>query len=377
MASLKVWTVISRNYRVFDQSGRLPFTIIFGICRRDDTDPRPLRIHTKGTIFDVPYALSNDLLQLREYNPRTKQYVRLDVGELDNIDSPDQYFTLLSPVGRAGNWRNWITEYHYRVEPNSELASFFKAGKEYAVQNVSGWQLGPSAYDFVDKKEPRQTDRCQLISRRVDGQAIFEVMESLLWPPELQTKMQLKTSDNATWLAISVTNMGSEPVSVQTRGRQSFLVQHGAYDVTPDDNRPRILDENPAPEETIQILDLSTNGIVQGPRSPGLCGGRLPQHDSRPELDVLTTLRPGVPLVRDVDVSNFLSELPDGRYGLKMEPRGMWWCLGDCEEFRKICEDGRVPRDSFQMMIPPLMLECDDLVEVRVENGVAMMQSAV
>ena len=201
-------------------------------------------------------------------------------------------------------------------------------------------------------------------------------MESLLWPPELQTKMQLKTSDNTTCLTISVTNTASEPVSVQTRSLQSFLVPHGAYDVTPDDNRPGIIDENPAPEETIQILKLSTNGIVQGPRSPGLCGGRLPQHDSRPILDALTTLRPSVPLVRDVNVSNLLSGLPDGRYGLKMEPRGMWWCLGDCEEFRRICEDGRVPQDSFQTMIPPLMLECDDLVEVRIENGVSMVQSA-
>ncbi|KAI1071367.1 hypothetical protein LB507_011559 [Fusarium sp. FIESC RH6] len=376
MAKLKVWTVISREYRVFDQSGRLPFTIIFGICRRDDTDPRPLRIHTKGTIFDVPYALSNDLLQLREYNPRTKQYVRVDIEKLGNTDSPDQYFTLPSPVERAGNWRKWITEYHYRVEPNSDLASLLKAGKRYAVQNVSGWQLGPSAYNFVDDEEPRQTDRCQLVSRRVDGQAIFQVMGSLLWPPALQTKMRLKTSDNATCLTISVTNTGSEPVSVQTRGRQSLLVPHGAYDVSPDDDRPRIIDENPAPEETIYILDPSTNGIVWGSRSPGLCHGRLPQHDSRPKLDILATLRPSVPLLRDVDVSSLLSGLPDGRYGLKMEPRGMWWCFGDCEEFRRICEDGRVPQDSFQTMISPAMLECDDVVEVRIENGVSTMQSA-
>ena len=141
MPELRIWTVISRNYLVFDKSGRLPFTIIFGLCRRDDTDPRPLRVQTRGTIFDVPYALSNDLLQLREYDPRTKQYVRVEIEELDNTDNLDQYFTRPSPVGRAGNWRNWITEYHYRVEPNSELASFFKAGKRYAVQNVSGWQL--------------------------------------------------------------------------------------------------------------------------------------------------------------------------------------------------------------------------------------------
>ncbi|CAG7556445.1 unnamed protein product [Fusarium equiseti] len=377
MAELRIWTVISRNYRVFDKSGKLAFSIIFGLCRRDDTDPRPLRIETKGTILDVPYALSNDLLQLRKYNPRTRQYVQFEVGKLNNTNPPHAHVTLPSPIGRAANWRSCITEYHYHVELKSELASLFEQGERYAVQNVSGWQLGPGAFSFIDDKEPSQIDRCQAVSGRVNGRAIFEVVESLPWPPELQTKMQLKISDYTTWLTISVTNMESESITIQTRGRQHFLVPHSAFDVTPDYNHPRILDEErPAPEATIKILDLATNDIVRRPRSPGPCGGAQRQHDPRPKLDVLTTLRPGVSLVRDVDISSLLAELPDGRYGLKMEPRGMWWCFGDCEEFKRICEDGRVPQDVFQTMIPPLMLECDDVVEVRVENGASMMQSA-
>ncbi|RFN48433.1 thioredoxin-like protein [Fusarium flagelliforme] len=201
-------------------------------------------------------------------------------------------------------------------------------------------------------------------------------MGSLPWAPESQTKMQLNVGDNATLLTISVTNMESEPVTIQTRGRQHFLVPHSAFDVTPDDNRPRILDEQcPAPEATIGTLDLSTKEIMRRPRSPGQCGGAQQQHDPRPKLDVLTTLRPSVPLVRNVDISSLLSRLPGGRYGLKMEPRGMWWCLGDCEEFKRRCEDGRVPQDVFQTMIPPLMLKCDNVVEVQIENGAPMMQT--
>jgi hypothetical protein len=303
--------------------------------------------------------------------------VQVEVGKLNNTNPPHAYVTLPSPIRRAENWRTCITEYHYHVEPESELASLFEPGERYAVQNVSGWQLEPASFTFVDDIEPSRIDRCQLISGRVNGRAVFEVMKSLPWPPELQTKMQLKISDHATWLRISVTNMESEPVTVQTRGRQHFLVLHSAFDVGPDDNRPRILDEErPTPEATIEILDLSTNGIARRPRSAGPCGGAQQQHDPRPKLDVLTTLRPGVSLVRDVDVSSLFSEVPDGRYGLKIEPRGMWWCLGDCEAFKRICEDGRVPQRLFQVMIPPLILECDDIVEVRIENGVTVMQRA-
>ena len=113
---------------------------------------------------------------------------------------------------------------------------------------------------------------------------------------------------------------------------------------------------------------MATGQVARETRKPGPCGGAANPHDPRPKLEVLTTLRPGQPLVRHVDVSSLLSKLAEGKYGLRMEPRGMWWCKGDIEDFAAVGED-RVPHHLFETTIPPLILESKDVVEVQVENG--------
>ncbi len=138
----------------------------------------------------------------------------------------------------------------------------------------------------------------------------------------------------------------------------------------PGDPRPRIIDSKvPAPAATIQVVDTATDTIVCGTTKPGVCG-LYQMHDPRPKLELLVTLKPDAPLVRRVDISMMLSDLQDGTYGLRIEPRGMWWCFGSCEDFATEGED-RVPQHLFQTMIPPLMLECEDVVELRVDNEVS------
>ena len=64
-------TQIHSRYQVFDASGRLPFSIVFGLCRRSpaDTDSRPLLLETAGSVLDVPYALAHGLLTFHEQDP--------------------------------------------------------------------------------------------------------------------------------------------------------------------------------------------------------------------------------------------------------------------------------------------------------------------
>ncbi|KAM0227319.1 hypothetical protein ACHAP5_012202 [Fusarium lateritium] len=375
MEKLNIWMIINVRYQVFDQSGKLPFSIVFGLCRRssDDTDTRPLRLSTRQTILDVPYALSDNLLQLRKYNARTKTDIQVDVGQLDLSNSEESYLTLPSPVGRTGDWRNCVSEYHYLVNPESELASLLEPGEKYTFQNFTGWELGADAYSYINEQgEPSAPGNKQkLVSRRASGHPMFHMVKSLPWPPELHTRMQKyqDTNGKPACIEIIVTNMGSEAITVQTRGRQHFLTPQGAYQddekFPSDDSRRRIIDpDRPSSDTAIQIIDVFTNKVVRGAKKQT----RYVQYhpwDLRPTLDLLTTLRPSEPLLRHIEVSSLLSNLPDGEYGLRMEVRGMWWCIGDCRDWDEDC----VPQDLFSTLIPPVMLKCEDVMRVQVENG--------
>jgi hypothetical protein len=375
MADFKIHTLIHSRYIAFDKSGKLPFSIGFGLCRPlgDDTDPRSLGLKTTRSILDVPYALSNGLLSLREDD------VEVDVGQLKPTDpsSIDKLFLHLgSPIGRDNNVKKVWSVYYYTIHPESELASLFKPGKKYTIRIIKAGDLGE--YLFVDDNwqtsEPGEGEK--LCSTKANGRAFFDVVESVPWPPEIETRMQRcsDTEDHALRLEVSVTNKGTETISVQTRGRQKFLIPSGPIqpepEFPPQDPRSRIIDpERPAPAATIQVLDTATDEIVREATRPGICG-LYQKHDPRPKLETLTTLRPGEPLVRHVDVSNRITKLPDGKFGLRMEPRGMWWCVGDSEEFAAAGED-RVPNHLYRTKIPPAMLECGDIIEIEVKDGVA------
>ncbi|KAJ3544595.1 hypothetical protein NM208_g2964 [Fusarium decemcellulare] len=338
MSDVKIYTVIHSKYQVFDSSGKLPFSIVFGLCRRSsqDADPRPLHINTANSILDVPYALSNKLLALLVYDAEKRTDIEVD----------------------------------------------------YTIRHRAGQDLGGGWYtenpEELRKPPSTSSDKQKLVISRVDGRASFKVVPCLPWPPKIQTRMQWCRSrgdivtfdekDGVMRLEITVSNAGAEAITVQTRGRQRFLIPWGPMEPEEDypalDPRPRIIDlQSPAPRATIEIIDMITNTLVRGGTKPGVCG-LYEKHDPRPQLELLVALESGKPLVRQVDIGNVISDLPDGKYCLRMEPRGMWWCAGRCEDFAAEGED-RVPQHLFKTMIPPLMLECEDVVQVQVENGVA------
>ncbi len=398
MDDLTIHTVINSRYQIFDRSGNLPFSIVFGLCRRssEDTDPKPLVLNTANSILDVPYALSHKLLTLRVHDGESKRDTEVDVGQLSQNDSNEEsYLTLPSPVGRTENWKKSLSIYQYHIDPSSELASLLEPGKKYTIRNKAGEDLGGKVYTYADQAEPLKEqgepstpiEKSKLVSSEADGRASFTVVPSLPWPPKIQTRMQWRRSEGdnigddrkggVTLLEITVLNTGTEAITVQSRGRQRFLVPWGpmeAEEYPPEDSRPRIIDpKTPAPAATIQVVDIAINTIVRGATKPGVCG-LYQKHDPRPKLELLVTLKPGEPFVRRVDISRVLYGLPDCTYGLRMEPRGMWWCAGSCEDFATEGED-RVPQYLFQTMIPPLMLECENVVELQVENGVATQRS--
>lgn len=400
MDDLKIYTVINSRYRVFDLSGNLPFSIVFGLCRRskEDTDPRALVLAASNSILDVPYALTHKLLTLRVEHPKWKTDVEVDVGQLSQgKDNLEPYLTLPSPVGRMGDWRKCLSIYRYDVGPGSELASLFEPGKKYSIKHTikRGGDLGFGEYSYVEPAEPLKehgepsasVGQPRLVSSRSDGRPTFQVVPSLPWPPNVQTRMQRyrgnteklsndeKSGDAV--LEITVLNTGTETITAQTHGEQRCLCPRGpmyAEEGYPGaDLRPRLIAPNiSTASDTISIIDMATSSTVREASKPtGICPLYAANQDPRPRLELLVALKPGEPLVRCVDATKLLSGLADGVYGLRMEPRGVWWCVGSCEDFANE-EDDRVPHDLFQTLIPPLMLECDDIVEVQVENGVVI-----
>lgn len=135
MDKLPIHTFIHNRYQVLDYSGHLPFSIVFGLCRRslEDTDPRPLILDTGKSALDVPYALANKLLKLNVEDADLKQEMALAISRLSQFGGNDTYLTLPSPVNRKENWKAAIVAYHYQVNPGSELASIFKPGKKYEL----------------------------------------------------------------------------------------------------------------------------------------------------------------------------------------------------------------------------------------------------
>lgn len=67
---LRVHVTLHSQYQVFDASGGLPFSFVFGLCQHSsaDSDPMPLTLNTRNSVFDVPWALANGLLELCERN---------------------------------------------------------------------------------------------------------------------------------------------------------------------------------------------------------------------------------------------------------------------------------------------------------------------
>lgn len=381
MKDLQIHVAINSRYRVFDRSGKLPFSIIFGLSRRssEDANPLPLVINTKETILDIPYALSSKLISLRVQKEDSKLDVEVDVGQLSLVSNGEaSSVTLPSPVGHSLASRNPLVIHEYHTDPECELASLLESGKKYRIRVTPRGDFGGEGHKYVDEANPDDEQSSskkepKLVVGRIEGSAIFTVLSSLSRPPEIQTTMRWHPGDedaSVTRLEITVLNTGTGPITIQTRGRQSVLLPWGpVYEEGEWSSCPRVIDaQQPSPSRTIQVINMNDSSMIRKPTPPG--GFQQgPIGDRRPSLETLVTLKSGEPLVRHVDLSELLSNLADGTYGLLMEPRGMWWCEGDRRDVVGD-DDGRVLHDIFQTMVPPLVLECGDTVEVQIKDGI-------
>ncbi|KAH0040864.1 hypothetical protein KCU78_g1058, partial [Aureobasidium melanogenum] len=293
------------------------------------------------------------------------------------------HLTLPSPVSRKQRWTTALVEYRHEIQPTSQLASIFRLGAAYELR-IATRDLDIKRYDYGgkdqlidDKRQPMQeSEQPQLTSDRRHGRCIFTVVPSLSWPPNLITRLQIGSpnaneghSDDMVFLQVSVENTGTEDVTVQTNGTQRFLKTWGT--MQPEEAleaRPRIIDsQRPAPVVGLRIVEQKTGTIAYEPPPLGPSGPGN-ERDPRPELDRVVTIKSEKTLVRLVDISQMLAKLADGIYEIHLEPRRMWWCEGDKERF---AEEGDIwiPQRLWNPLVPPAMLQSDNVVELRIENG--------
>lgn len=396
MNELRIHTQIHSRYRVFDASGRLPFSIVFGLCRRSpaDTDPRPLLLETAGSVLDVPYALAHGLLTVHEQDPEeAKQWVEVDLSRLNKVATKEaECLSLPSPVNRTEHWRDAFTVYLCYVDVDGALAAILEPAKKYIIRLASE-DLGVKRWAYSDRKqfvdingEPsHDPEAAKLVnSKSTAGNATFTVVKSLSWPPRIETRMRLcassSSSDSAvadsrpsssTALEVSVTNTASDSVTVQTRGHQRFLVPWGPFQPDPDadDDRMRIIDATPhkPPTSSLQVIAATTGEVVRGNEQRGTGPLTDSNADQRPKVEDVVMLKPEAPVVRKVNIGALVDGLTDGQYKIRMQSRGCRWWHGEIG--KEVGEDGRIPAHLCETIIPPLMLESQDEVELCIRDG--------
>ncbi|EUC51387.1 hypothetical protein COCMIDRAFT_79282, partial [Bipolaris oryzae ATCC 44560] len=362
------------RYSVFDASGQLPFSVVFGICRlsKSDTDPRPLLIETAGSVFDVPYALAHGLLTLHEEHPgEATKWVEVDLSKMGEVDkSTSECISIPSPLNRTKNWKDDITVYLGHIDLKGALASILKVGKRYRIRLASK-DLGVSKWTYgnQDHFETAHSETANLVNSYSHGNATFKVMDNLLFPPKVEVKLRLVES---TSLEVTVENTAEETITVQPRGHQNFLVPWGPMQPEPDvlDDRPRIIDSTPqnyAPVSSLMVLDAAAREVVRGHEDPSKCHLRDPKADTRPRVDELMILGPHKPVTVVHQIDWKVKGLQDGNYTIRMHPKGCRWWRGKVEDEEG--EDGKVPARLWKGVTVPLMLESQDELEVTIKDG--------
>lgn len=376
MTEVPIHVELNSRYNAFDTSGKLPFSVVFGLCRlqKSDTDSRPILVETAGSVFDVPYALTHGLLLLYEERPgESTKWVEVDTSSMGEVDKSNSgCISVPSPIHRKKNWRDDLTVYLCAIDPQGVLALALKPRKRYRIKLASR-DLGVKKWVYSDRERFSDSDgdgeEAKLVNSYSHGHAAFKVVDDLTFPPQLEIRMRLLKS---TSLEVTVVNAGSETVTVQPRGHQNFLVPWGPSAPEPDtlDDRPRIIDQSKqrhSPVSSLFVVNAATDEIVRGHHDTSICHLRDSKADLRPTIDELSILKPETPVVNVVDISSKIKGLEDGRYKIRMHPKGCrWWR----DVLRKEEGEGeKVPVRLWKSWTVPIMLDSEDELEITIKDG--------
>lgn len=129
---------------------------------------------------------------------------------------------------------------------------------------------------------------------------------------------------------------------------------------------PCILDPS-SKTGSLQVVDAATGTVVVDFKKPGVCRLTAGNPDTRPKVDDLVVLKPGVILSRELELDALVRRLDNGRYLIRLKPKGCWWQFGEIESEPN--DAGKVPKRFMTAHKTSIMLEPDDEVEVDVRDG--------
>lgn len=121
------------------------------------------------------------------------------------------------------------------------------------------------------------------------------------------------------------------------------------------------------PTSSLQVVACATREVVRRKEQRGTGPLTDSNLDRRPKVEDSVTLKPGTPVIREIDIGSLVDGLVDGQYKIRMQPKGCRWWQGEVEQTDS--EDGRVPAHLCSIINPPLMLETQDEIELRIVNG--------
>ena len=161
MTEVPIHVELNSRYNAFDTSGKLPFSVVFGLCRlqKSDTDSRPILVETAGSVFDVPYALTHGLLLLYEERPgESTKWVEVDTSSMGEVDKSNSgCISVPSPIHRKKNWRDDLTVYLCAIDPQGVLALALKPRKRYRIKLASR-DLGVKKWVYSDRERFSDSD---------------------------------------------------------------------------------------------------------------------------------------------------------------------------------------------------------------------------
>jgi hypothetical protein len=115
------------------------------------------------------------------------------------------------------------------------------------------------------------------------------------------------------------------------------------------------------------VVNAVTGGTVRGHHDTSICHLRDSKADPRPTIDDLSILKPETPVVNVVDISSKIKGLEDGRYKIRMHPKGCrWWR----NVLRKEEGEGeKVPVRLWKSWTVPIMLDSENELEITIKDG--------
>ena len=121
------------------------------------------------------------------------------------------------------------------------------------------------------------------------------------------------------------------------------------------------------PTSSLQVVDATTGDVVRDNKQRGTHLLTDSNADMRPKVEGVVALRPGAPIARKIDIGVLVDGLVDGQHRVRMQARGFRWWQGEIREDE--VEDGRISAHLCESIVPPLMLESRDEVELCIRDG--------